>query len=73
MPYFLVMVLLLLSGLLSSQTLSGTVTDAASGEALFGATVYLPGSAAGTTTNAYGFFAVSPTSETELIIVSMLG
>lgn len=73
MPYFPVIILLLLSGLLSGQTLSGTVTDAASGEALFGATVYLPGSAAGTTTNAYGFFAVSPTSETELIVVSMLG
>jgi hypothetical protein len=59
--------------MLRGQTLSGTVTDAESGEALFGASVYLPASATGTTTNAYGFFAVSPMKGTKLIIVSMLG
>ena len=60
---------------LSAQTitLSGTVTDAGSGEALFGATVYLPASGTGTMTNAYGYFAVMPADGAEVIMVSMLG
>lgn len=41
-----------------AQTLNGTVTDAATGEALYGATVYFPVAKTGTTTNAYGYFAV---------------
>lgn len=57
-----------------SSTINGTVTDAESGEALFGATVFLPAAGTGTTTNPYGFFAVSATnSETTTLVVSMLG
>jgi outer membrane receptor for ferrienterochelin and colicin len=55
-------------------TINGTVTDAESGEALFGATVFLPAAGTGTTTNPYGFFAVSADrSETTTLVVSMLG
>lgn len=68
-----VVLLLLVSKPAVAQTLNGTVTDAATGEALYGATVYFPIAKTGTTTNAYGYFAVeAPGAATEMI-VSMIG
>lgn len=40
-------------------TISGYVRDASNGEALIGATVFVPGKSAGTATNAYGFYSLS--------------
>ncbi len=40
-------------------TISGYVTDASSGEKLTGATIFIPGSNKGTTTNEYGYFSLS--------------
>lgn len=37
-------------------TISGHITDAATGETLIGATLYEASSQTGTSTNAYGFF-----------------
>ena len=51
-----------------SVTVSGTVTDAASGESLIGATVYAPTLGRGVTTNAYGFYSLTlPASPTRLV------
>lgn len=43
----------------NKQTISGFVTDAKTGEALIGATVYDVTSMRGTTTNTYGFFSIA--------------
>ena len=49
-------------------TVSGTVTDAATGETLIGATVYAPDLGRGVTTNAYGFYSLTlPTGPTRLV------
>ena len=40
-------------------TISGYVTDAASGEKLTGATIFIPGSNKGTTCNEFGYFSLS--------------
>ncbi|GIV36270.1 MAG: collagen-binding protein [Cyclobacteriaceae bacterium] len=40
-------------------TLSGYVRDASNGEALIGATVFVPASGAGTVANAYGFYSLT--------------
>ena len=60
---------------LSAQefTLSGFVRDAGNGEDLIGATIQLGESGSGTTTNAYGFFALSVPAGTSEIKVSYLG
>jgi len=55
---YLLILLILLSFHLISQnvTLSGTIIDASSGEALISANVYQAESQSGTTTNTYGFY-----------------
>ena len=40
-------------------TLNGYIKDAANGEALIGATVYVTEIAGGTTTNVYGFYSIT--------------
>ncbi|UCG27537.1 MAG: TonB-dependent receptor [Bacteroidales bacterium] len=40
-------------------TLSGIITDAASGEELIGATVYIPAHGTGAASNSYGFYSIS--------------
>ncbi len=54
---------LLILGHLSAQdvtiNISGTVSDAQSGETLIGATIYEPFSESGTTTNEYGFYSLT--------------
>jgi len=54
-------------------TVSGYVTDAASGERMIDATVYEKASFAGTTTNNYGFYSLPLVAGKAEIIVSYLG
>ena len=51
--------LLAMAGALAAQTVSGTVTDAATGETLIGATVLDTVSGKGTVTNAYGRYTLT--------------
>ena len=54
-------------------TLSGTVTDAATGEALIGAAVYAPDIGQGTTTNAYGFYSLTIPPGRTRVVASYVG
>lgn len=55
-------------------SVSGTIRDAATGESLIGATVYIPALETGTTTNAYGFYSLSaPTTDSLSLVFSFLG
>ncbi|WP_116105611.1 TonB-dependent receptor [Lewinella sp. IMCC34191] len=60
----------------STVTLSGTVTDATSGEQLAGVNVYRPATTTGVQTNAYGFYSLTlPVggADTPRIVFSYLG
>lgn len=59
MKRLLVILLLLLPFGVGAQTVSGTVTDAATGETLIGATVLDEASGKGTVTNAYGRYTLT--------------
>lgn len=52
---------------------SGTVKDAATGEMLIGASVYIVGSRTGTITNEYGFFSMNLKKGEYQLVVSYLG
>lgn len=55
-------------------TVSGTISDAESGETLIGATVAVPTLAAGTTTNEYGFYSITlPAGDSITIDFSYVG
>ena len=60
-----ILLLVLFTGLFSlsqaqeKHTISGTITDGETGEALIGASVYIPSIQKGTTTNIYGFFSLT--------------
>jgi hypothetical protein len=55
-------------------TVSGYIRDAATGEALIGASLYFPRLRAGTTANAYGFYSISlPPADTLGAVVSYVG
>ncbi len=57
-----------------NHTISGTLRDATSGEALIGATVFSPTLNAGTTANTYGFYSLTGAGkDTILLIVNYLG
>ncbi len=64
---------LMLPSLLRAQTVSGTVTDAASGETLIGATVLDEASGKGTVTNAYGRYTLTLAGDSALLRVSYIG
>ncbi len=50
-------------------TISGTVTDASTGEELIGATIYIRQTASGTVTNSYGFYSITlPAGDYDLMI-----
>jgi hypothetical protein len=58
----------------SRYTISGTVSDNASGETLIGASIKLTGSAStGIITNSYGFYSINIPSGTYTIAVSFIG
>ena len=72
----LILVLLALSGGAWAQryTVSGYIRDAATGEALIGASLYFPRLKTGTTANAYGFYSISlPPADTLGAVVSYVG
>jgi hypothetical protein len=55
-------------------TISGTVSDEATGETLIGASVFIPFTNYGTTTNEYGFFSVNlPLLDSVEIVFSYIG
>jgi outer membrane receptor for ferrienterochelin and colicin len=54
-------------------TISGYVTEKVSGERLIGASVFFPSLQRGTTTNAYGFFSITVTSDSTMMQVSHIG
>lgn len=68
--------LLLISTIAVGQekyTLSGTVTDAATGETLIGVNVLIPSLQTGTITNEYGFYSITLTEGTYQVIYSSIG
>jgi hypothetical protein len=73
LPYFLF--LLAFSTLQAQQkyTLNGYIKDAANGEELIGATVYISQLQSGTVTNPYGFYALSMPPGTYDLTVSYIG
>jgi len=76
MKHFIVTILLsilTLSLFAAKVTLSGYVKDKANGEALIGATVYLPDLKIGVSTNTYGFYSVSIPEGSYKITFSCIG
>ena len=67
--------LVFIIGFLSAQTntLSGYVKDAKTGEALIGATVYIPEESKGATTNVYGFYSITLNSAVHQVKYSYVG
>ena len=57
----------------TNVTVKGYVRDAANGETLIGATVYLDGTSRGTTTNEYGFYSLTVAPGTYTLVVTYLG
>ena len=53
------LILLPFTGLAQNYTISGTLTDATTGEALIGANVFVTSLQKGTTTNTYGFYSLT--------------
>ena len=56
---FMLLLILSLPGFAEKVTLSGYLKDKANGEALIGASVYIPQLKTGVTSNVYGFFSIS--------------
>ncbi len=57
-----------------THTISGSLRDAATGESLIGATVYVPSLEKGTTTNTYGFYSLTmPAKDSITVMYSYLG
>jgi hypothetical protein len=54
-------------------TLSGTISEASSGETLIGVTVLFPELQTGTTTNEYGFYSITLPKGTYNVIISYVG
>ncbi len=57
----------------TNVTVKGYVRDAANGETLIGATLYLDGTAKGTVTNEYGFYSLTVAPGTYTLVASYLG
>ncbi len=53
--------------------ISGNIREGATGESLFGASVYLEGTSIGTTTNDYGFYSISVEEGSYTLVISYLG
>ena len=68
---FLVFIIVFLSA--QTNTLSGYVKDAKTGEALIGATVYIPEESKGATTNVYGFYSITLNSAVHQVKYSYVG
>jgi len=56
----------------TKYTVSGTITSQKTGETIIGATIKVPGTAQGTSSNAYGFFSITlPAGDNQLAISAM--
>jgi hypothetical protein len=74
--YFIILFAFCLNPVFSQKnmfTISGYVTDAASGERLQGATIYAPKYHAGTTANQYGFYSLSLVADSVYLQASFVG
>lgn len=74
--YLITFLLVTFMSVLSAQervTVKGYVRDAANGETLIGATVYLNGTTKGTSTNEYGFYSLTVDPGTYTLVASYLG
>jgi len=69
----LILLLLSLSGFSENVTLSGYLKDKANGEALIGATVFIPSLKTGVITNPYGFYSISVPQGSYAINFSFIG
>lgn len=72
----IILLLLLVTSVAISQesiTISGIVKEAANGETVFGASVYLKGTSIGSMTNEYGFYSISAPKGTYTLVVSYIG
>lgn len=58
---------------LVQRTISGTVTDANTGEPVPGATIIVEGSSTGTTTDMDGIFSLTVPDDTETLLISFVG
>jgi hypothetical protein len=56
-----------------NHTLSGTITDAATGEELIGATIYVDELGSGTVSNVYGFYSLTLPANTYSVRISYVG
>ena len=70
---FLILFCLSLSAQNRRFTVSGTITDSATGEDLIGATVYVDELKTGTSANVYGFYSLTVPEGTHHLIVSFIG
>ncbi len=73
---FIISLITVFFGNLSGQnrTVSGFITDAETGETIYGATVFVENSTTGTHSNAYGFYSLTlKTEELQTVIVSYIG
>ena len=75
MKFLASLFLSLIIGLLSAQTntMSGYIKDSKTGEALIGATVYIPEESKGATTNVYGFYSITLNSAVHQVKYSYVG
>ena len=62
-----------LAGFAQKNTLSGSVSDVATGEDLLGATVIVKGTSTGTTTNLYGFYSLTLPAGQYTIVYNFVG
>lgn len=75
-PFFITSLLLIITTVATAQkkvSLSGYVKDAASGETLIGAGIYIKEAETGIATNAYGFYSISIPAGSYTLIVTYLG
>ncbi|MFY9153924.1 MAG: TonB-dependent receptor [Prolixibacteraceae bacterium] len=70
---FILLFILSLAGFSATVTLSGYLKDKANGEALIGATVFIPELKTGVITNPYGFYSVSVPEGTYFVQFSFIG
>ena len=70
---FILLFTLSLTGFAETVTLSGYLKDKANGEALIGATVFIPELKTGVITNPYGFYSVSVPQGTYAVQFSFIG
>ncbi|MEO0556079.1 MAG: TonB-dependent receptor [Bacteroidota bacterium] len=54
-------------------TISGTLKDEANGETLLGATILIKGTTIGSTTNVYGFYSLTMSEGSYVLVISYLG